>query len=44
MIDSEMRITQYIIITKIYIVHMPDGKISHQIQSESHKKVDLMNI
>ena len=33
-----------IIITKIYIVHMPDDKINGHIESEAHKKVDLMNI
>ena len=33
-----------IIITKIYIAHITDGKINHQIESEAHKKVDLTNI
>ena len=33
-----------IIITKIYIAHMPDRKINHQIESEAHKKVDITNI
>ena len=28
----------YNIITKIYIVHMKDGKINRQIESEAHKK------
>ena len=29
------------IITKIYIAQMQDGKINRQIESEAHKKVDL---
>ena len=33
-----------IITTKIYIVHMPDGKINRQIESEAHTKVDLTNV
>ena len=33
-----------IIITKIYIEHMPDGKINRQIESEAHKQVDPTNV
>ena len=33
-----------IIFTKIYIAHMPAGKINRQIESEGHKKVDLTNV
>ena len=33
-----------IIITNIYIVHMPDGKINRQIESEAHKKVDITHV
>ena len=36
-------VTDIIIITKVYIEHMPDGKINRQIESEVHKKVDLTN-
>ena len=33
-----------IIITKIYIANMPDGKINRQIESETHIKLDLTNV
>ena len=36
-----------IIITKIYIAHMPEDKINRQIEqieSEAHKKVDITNV
>ena len=33
-----------IIITKIYIAHIPDGKINRQIESEAHKRDDLTNV
>ena len=33
-----------IIITKIYVAHMPDGKINRTIESETHKNVDLTNV
>ena len=39
-------ITNYnlLLFTKIYIAHMPAGKINRQIELESHKKVDLTNV
>ena len=33
-----------ICITKIYIAHMPNSKISRQIESEAHEKVNLTNV
>ena len=33
-----------IINIKIYIAHMPVGKINRQINSEAHKKFDLTNV
>ena len=33
-----------IIITKMYIAHMSDGKINRQIKSEANKKVDITNV
>ena len=33
-----------VIITKIYVAHMPDGKINRQIESEVHKNVDLTTV
>ena len=29
----------FIIITKLYIAHMPDGKINRKIESEAHKSI-----
>ena len=42
--NRQLKFIIIIIITKIYIAHMPDGKINLQIESEAHKKVNLTNV